>query len=110
VTHAGNPRVLEDMNRVRCLIVGDNTLTKPGCPVKEDGVWVGGTAWEHCGGLNGVKGSRCYTLGPSHQCSRRLVSPTASAKVVDHTLDEHQVLHRNIVKVCASFHYCHIIF
>ena len=110
MTHAGNPRVLEEMNRVRCSIVGDDALAKPGRPVKENGVWVGGTAWERCGGLNGVKGSRCYTLGPSHQCSRRLVSPTASAKVVDHTLDEHQVLHRDIVKVRANFHYCHIVF
>jgi hypothetical protein len=39
-----------------------------------------------------------------------LVSPTASAKVVDHTLDEHQVLHRDIVKVRANLHYCRTIF
>jgi hypothetical protein len=110
VTHAGNTRLLEEMNRIRCSIVGDNALAKPGRPVKENGVWIGGTAWERCNGLNGVKGSRCYTLGPSHQCSRRLVSPTASAKVVDHTLDQHQVLHRDIVKVRANLHDCRIIF
>ncbi|KAF8219293.1 hypothetical protein L208DRAFT_1341799 [Tricholoma matsutake] len=44
-------------------------FTKLGCPVKENGVWIGGTTWECCNGLSGVKGSRCYTLGPSHQCS-----------------------------------------
>ncbi|KAF8220256.1 hypothetical protein L208DRAFT_1334920, partial [Tricholoma matsutake] len=80
-------------------IVGDEAFAKLGRPVKENGVWIGGTTWERCNGLSGVKGSRCYTLGPSHQCSRRLVSPTASAKVADHTLDEHQELHCDIVKL-----------
>ena len=98
------------MIRVQKSIVGDKTLAKPGRPVKEGGVWIGGTAWERCEGLNGVKGSRCYTLGPSHQCSRRLVSPTASAKVADHILDDHQVLHRDIVKVRLIIYYHHILF
>lgn len=103
--HADDPSVLEEMIRVQHSIVGDEALAKPGRPVKENGVWIGGTAWERCNGLNGVKGSRCYTLGPSHQCSRRLVSPTASAKVADHTLDEHQELHRDIVKVCPVIYH-----
>jgi hypothetical protein len=110
VLHADEPSVLEEMNWVQHSIVGDEALTKPGHPVKENSVWIGGTTWECCNGLNGVKGSRCYTLEPSHQCSRQLVSPTASAKVADHTLDEHQVLHRDIVKVCPNIYYCHIIF
>jgi hypothetical protein len=41
VTHAGNTRLLEEMNHVQCSIVGDDTLTKPGHPVKENGVWLG---------------------------------------------------------------------
>jgi hypothetical protein len=68
ILHADEPSVLEEMTRVQRLIVGDEVLAKPGRPIKNS-VWIGGTTWERCNGLNGVKGSRCYTLGPSHQCS-----------------------------------------
>ncbi|KAF8230980.1 hypothetical protein L208DRAFT_1279498, partial [Tricholoma matsutake] len=83
-------------------IVGNKAFAKPGRPVKENGVWIRGTTWECCNGLSGVKGSQCYTLGPSHQYSHRLVSPMASAKVADHTLDEHQELHHDIVKITGK--------
>ncbi|KAF8237552.1 hypothetical protein L208DRAFT_1246992 [Tricholoma matsutake] len=100
--HADDPSVLKEMIHVQCLIVGNEAFTKLGRPVKANGVWIGGTTWEHCNGLSGVKGSQCYTLGPSHQCSRQLVLPTASAKVADHTLDEHQELHHDIVKITGK--------
>ena len=93
------PELITELLRIQQEILGKPELITPDRPVKASGQFVGGTEWERYDGLTGVKGSRCHTLGPSNQSSRRLVSPTAAAKVMNFELDSHQKLRRDIIKV-----------
>ena len=100
-------KALQDVQQ---MVLGPKELRTPGRSVlNNDGKWAGGTFWERYHGLVGVKGTRCYTLGPSCQRSRNLVSPTAAAKVMETDLDEHQKLRRDMIEVSTihSSGQCH---
>lgn len=44
---------------------------------------------------------RCYTIGPSHQHSRQLVSPIAAGKIMANEMNEDQLLRRDMLKVIS---------
>jgi hypothetical protein len=93
------PELIDEFSRIQKAILGKEELIKPTRAQKIDGQWEGGIEWERYNGLNGIKGSRCNTLGLSNQCSHSLVSPTASVKVMDFELDDHQKLQKDMIKV-----------
>jgi hypothetical protein len=93
------PDLIDEFSRIQKALLGKEELIKPTRAQKVNGQWEGGIEWERYDGLVGIKGSRCNTLGPSNQCSRSLVSPSASAKVMDFELDDHQKLQRDMIKV-----------
>lgn len=90
---------------MRDLILGPDELVTSEPAKKVDGVWVGASQFERNDDLVGVKGTRCYTVTPSRQVQRSLVSPTASGKIPDATreLPEHLVIRQRLIKVTRRY-------
>ena len=59
---------------------------------------MGGTALE-CTGIQGIKGTRCYTNMLSHQHPRDLIGFTASAKIYDGHMTEMQKIRKHMAAV-----------
>lgn len=61
----------------------------------------GGIAFERNSCIVPVKDDgRCYTIGPSHQHSRQLVSPNAAGKIMADAMNDDQLLRKDMLKVC----------
>ncbi|KAF9455335.1 hypothetical protein BDZ94DRAFT_1327628 [Collybia nuda] len=90
------PSVIQELEKIQADILGDTTLISKDRPFKNNnGVYVGGTHFERNDWIHGVKGTRCYTIGPSHQHSKSVVSPNACGKVMDEIMnDDHHLRHR----------------
>ncbi|KAM6491413.1 hypothetical protein JOM56_013187, partial [Amanita muscaria] len=71
-------------------------------PVKTNGVYTGGVAFERNDQVEGIKGSRCYTNGPSFQFSKNLLSPVAACKVMAHEITEEHRLRKDTAKVNST--------
>lgn len=60
----------------------------------------GGIAFERNSCIVPVKDDgRCYTIGPSHQHSRQLVSPNAAGKIMADKMNNDQLLRKDMLKV-----------
>jgi hypothetical protein len=95
---------LEELRNIQGRIIGDHELATPEKPVKQsDGSYLGGTAFERDDQAEGVKGSRCFYLGPSHQHSTSIVSPNAGGKVCGEQMNANQQLRHDILKVWMAF-------
>ncbi|KAL0070376.1 hypothetical protein AAF712_002567 [Marasmius tenuissimus] len=66
---------------VRDEILGPRELRLPGKPQKSNGEWVGGIAFERNNYLLGIDGSRCYSVGLTHQRTPNAVHPAAENRV-----------------------------
>lgn len=63
----------------------------------------GGILFERNDWIVAVKeDGRCYTIGPSHQHSRQLISPNAAGKIMDAEMNEDQKLRKDMMTVCAT--------
>ena len=69
--------------------------------------WVGGVEFERSTrAIPIVKDSRCYTVGLSHQCPRKLTSPVAAAKMYPQqgeNMDSNQYNRYAIAKVSCYY-------
>ncbi|KAG6818368.1 hypothetical protein H0H93_005528 [Arthromyces matolae] len=75
-----DPLVLEIMS-LNQQILGPPHLCTPDAPHKVRKEFIGGTHFECSGAEPVMPNTRCYTLGPTHQHSRNLTSPTSARKV-----------------------------
>lgn len=63
----------------------------------------GGILFERNGWIAPVKeDGRCYTIGPSHQHSRQLISPNAAGKIMDGKMNDDQKLRKDMMMVCVT--------
>lgn len=63
----------------------------------------GGILFERNNWIVAVKeDGRCYTIGPSHQHSRQLVSPNAAGKIMEKEMNDDQKLRQKMIKVCPT--------
>jgi hypothetical protein len=91
--------LIDAMADIQACVLGPKELISSEAAVNKDGEWVGGTQFERNDYVVGVKGARCYTLGQSHQISRRLISPNAAGKIMDDSMNSDQLLRQKMVKV-----------
>lgn len=70
----------QEFAAVRDGLLGDTNLMTPGPPILVNNELVGGTALERTG-IQGIKGTRCYTNTLSHQHPRDVIGITVSAKI-----------------------------
>lgn len=96
------PHIIEELEKIQQDILGDETLITKDPPIQNQlGEYVGGVQFERNDWIHGVKDTRCYTIGPSHQHSKSLVSPNACGKVMDEEMnDDHHLRHR-LLKVMS---------
>jgi hypothetical protein len=100
--------IIDNLRKIQEDIIGDKNLASPDRPVKQrDGSFIGGLGFERNKWVVGVKGTRCYTIGPSTQAWKSLVSPTAGGKVMDEKMNADQQLRFCMLKVdsCISSKY-----
>jgi hypothetical protein len=92
--------VIDNLRKIQEEIIGNKNLAGPDRPVKQcDGSFTGGLGFERNDWIVGVKGTCCYTIGPSTQVWKTLVSPTASGKVMDEKMNADQQLRFRMLKV-----------
>lgn len=89
---------MEEFAAVRDGLLGDENLMTPGPPVLVNDKLVGGTALERTG-IQGIKGSRCYTNTLSHQHPRDVIGITASAKIYNGQMTEMQKIRKRMAAV-----------
>lgn len=100
VRHAHlSPQLIARLAEVQRDVLGPEHLVTTERAVKKHGEWSGGIAFERVEELKGVKGTRCYTVGPSTQHARSLTSPVAGGKMPDAGLTPALKLRQNIVAV-----------
>jgi hypothetical protein len=90
--------MMEEFAAVRDGILGDANLMTPGPPVIVNDKLVGGTALERTG-IQGIKGTRCYTNTLSHQHPRDVIGITASAKIYNGEMTEMQKIRKRMAAV-----------
>ncbi|KAG6848987.1 hypothetical protein H0H93_012214 [Arthromyces matolae] len=84
-------------------ILGPAHLRTPNAPQKVGQEFLGGTKFERSGVEPVKPGTRCYTLGPTHQHPRNLTSPTSAGKVEsDGTISDDVKLRQKIIKTVAG--------
>jgi hypothetical protein len=94
--------IIDNLRKIQEEIIGNKNLAGPDRPIKQhDGSFTGGVGFERNDWIVGMKGTRCYTIGPSTQAWKTLVSPTASGKVMDEKMNTDQQLRFCMLKVCS---------
>jgi hypothetical protein len=88
----------QEFGAVRDGLLGDATFMTPGPPILVNDKLVGGTALERTG-IQGIKGTRCYTNTLSHQHPRDLIGITASAKIYNGHMTEMQKIRKRMAAV-----------
>ena len=79
-------------------LLGDQIFMTPGPPILVNDRLVGGKALE-CTGIQGIKGTRCYTSTLSHQHPHHLIGITASAKIYNGHMTEMQKIRKHMAAV-----------
>lgn len=95
--------IITELEKIQRDILGEEDLITASPPIKNDqGEYIGGVQFERNDWVHGVKGTRCFTIGPSHQHSKSLVSPNACGKIMDDEMNDDHRLRYRLLKV---FHY-----
>ncbi|KAF8055699.1 hypothetical protein FPV67DRAFT_1394420, partial [Lyophyllum atratum] len=82
-----SPEMLADLKMVQEIVLGDRDSRTPDKPTRTRDGYQGGVAYERQE-ITGVKDTRCYSVGPTHQRARNMTSPTASGKLPDGGMTE----------------------
>ncbi|KAG7091354.1 hypothetical protein E1B28_010396 [Marasmius oreades] len=90
-----------DLNHIRDRILGPQALRLPGKPKKSNGRWTGGIAFERNDYIEGMNGSRCYSLGLTRQCARNVAAPVADNRVNQNDANGRE-LRGSIVQTCSQ--------